>query len=917
GAQAFAAGDFPQAAEAFGRVEADFGGEPDWRSGALPRRLLPLRGFASLRAGRADAAADDLAAFLEQYPGDAGQRGFARFALALACEQAGRWTDALGHFETFETEHPGTAQATLARLRRAEILFADARPDEALSLLTAMADDPGVAESFRTQARLRACEWAVELGRDALAADLLLGAPWNVATMPEIGVLAFAALETGDRMLAAGRADDAVRAYRLVPPKRQLVAAQRERLGDFERLIAERAPAAIGSGLFWTDYYRARLDRVRAQLATLEAAEDYSWPLRLRQGQAMLLAGRGREAWLCFETVATTSEATEEVRRDGHYRWILAAAELARWDDALVIARDYVERFPESTLAAEAFHLIARAHLERQDFTSAEAVLGDIVTRFPDSSTAVRARFTRGWVRTMREDYPAARDDFAGCVAAEPSGPLAAQAGLWIGLTHHFAREFEQALAAFDALVAAHPRDPQLPEILYRRGATLYAMRDFVRAREAMSGFVSTYRMHARHPEALVLLGDILMGSGDLAEARRHFAEVPVEATDSFVYAAFQIGKILRAQARYADMAEHFSSYVRRAGSSPLPRVSEALYHLGWAEEQRGHAAAALPVYAEALARFGDDPAAAEVGTTLNALQRLSRRLQRTETTDAAIDPAMHRLVGGDFAGWLHEERERARAAARATWHARLTLALADVHLSRREPTQAEVLLLELVGSAPLEALDAAGLARVGMTLQSIGSEEAEAYFHRLLAAYPRCPERAVAYVGLATSSARGRRPADALAWIARFDRETPGHPLAPQAGLLAGEVLEQTGRHDEAAKRYDSVLRLKAARGRAHAQALTGLARCARAGGDPSRAIAYFQRVYTLHRAQGDLAAIAYLESAPLFEALGDAAAAAATYREMLGLAGVGDEVQRAHARRALATLEQRLSTTSTPDAS
>src|SRR5690606_625971 len=130
-------------------------------------------------------------------------------------------------------------------------------------------------------------------------------------------------------------------------------------------------------------------------------------------------------------------------------------------------------------------------------------------------------------------------------------------------------------------------------------------------------------------------------------------------------------------------------------------------FHLGWAEEQRGHAAAALPVYAEALARFGDDPAAAEVGTTLVALQRLSRRLERAEAEGGAVDPMMRRIADGDFAGWLQEERERARMAARATWHARLTLALADLHLSRKQPAQAEVLILELAGSTPIEALDA------------------------------------------------------------------------------------------------------------------------------------------------------------------------------------------------------------------
>jgi len=906
GAQAFVAGDFAHAADVFGQVESAFGSENEWQSGALPRRILPLRGFAGLRAGRANDAADDLAEFLERFPEETGQRSFVLYALALALQQSGRTDEALARFAMFETEHPGTAQAALARLQRAEILFGTARPDEGFTLLHQLAGDAAAADSLRIQARLRALEHAVELRRDALAADLLFGQPWTVATMPEIAVLAFAAMETGDRMLAAGRAEDAVRAFQLVPPKRHLLVAQQIRLDELRRLFDERAPAAAsGSGMFWVDFYRARIERIAGQLETLRSAEDYSWPLRLRLGQALLLAHREREAWLCFESVAMSTDASEDLRREGHYRWILAAAGLARWEEALAVARGFVERYPASALAPEAFFLIARAHLEQQHYAAAEPVLSDILTRFPDHPAAQRSRFTRGWVRTMREDYAAARADFEACIAAAPDGPLAAQAGLWCGLTHHFARERAEALATFDALAAAHPKNPLLPEILYRRAVTLHAMRDLPRARAGMEHFVTTYRMHARHAEALVLLGDILMGAGELAEARRRFAEVPPEAVDSFVYASFQIGKILRAQGDAAGMIAHFSAYVRTAGEQRLPRVSEALFHIGWAEENLGRPEAALPVYAEALARFGDDPAAAEVGSTLAALHKLSRRLARAAVPATSPDPAMQRIAAGDYEGWLRDERAAARDLA--TWHARLTLALADLHAARREPAQAELLVLELAGSTPPNALDAPALARVGLTLQSIGSQEAAGYFQRLLSVHPRSPERAAAFLGLATEAAERRRYAEALAWTARFEEETPAHPLGPRVALLAGGVLEQTGRHQEAELRYDALLRLKSARGRPHAEALAGLARCARAGGDAARAIACYQRVYTLHRAQGDLAAEAYLQSAPLFEQLGDTAAAAATYRELLALADVGDASQRDRARTELEALERR----------
>ncbi len=904
GAQAFAAGDFPQAADAFGQVESVFGRETAWASGTLPRRLLPLRGFAALRAGRASDAAADLATFVERFPEETAQRGFALYALALALQQAGDSDAALSRFLEYEAMHPGSAQAALARLQRAEICFASARPDEGFRVLDELRLDATLAESLRGQARLRALEQAVALRRDDLAAGLLLHEPWGVTTMPELGILAFAAMETGDRLLAAGRAYEAVRAYQLVAPKPRLVAAQRERLEAMRRSFDQRAPAvSMGSGLFWVDYYRGRIHRIETQLLALERAEDYSGALRLRLGQAMLLAGRAHEAWLCFESVALAPGAHDELRREGHYRWILSAAELARWDEALAIAGAFVERHPASDLAPEAFFLIARAHLEQKDYAAAEPVLSQILERFPAHPAALRSRFTRGWVRTVREAYAAARADFEACIATAPDAPLAVRAGLWRGMTHHFARERAEALAVFDALAAAHPHDPLLPEILYRRATTLYAMRDLARARTGLEHFVAEYRMHPRFAEALVLLGDILMGAGELDQARARFSQVTPEAADSYVYATFQIGKVLRAEGRHAALADHFRDFVRHASHARLPRVSEALHQIGWAEEQCGRAEAALPVYAEALARFGDDPAAGEVGAALTALHKLARRLGRTEAAALVSDDSMRPILAGDFEGWLRTARQEALKQRRHTWHARLTLALADLHLARREPAQAELLVLELA-ALPIEALDAVALARTGEALQAIGSEEAARYFHRLLAAHPQHPARAVALHGLAAEAAAAGRYEDALHWVARFDDETPAHALAIRTALLAGEMLEETGRHAEAATRYDALLRLKSARGRPHALALAGLARCAQADGEIPRAIACYQRVYTLHRAQSDLAAEAYLGSGPLFEQLGDAVAAAATYREMLALPDVGDSTQRERARDALGAL-------------
>lgn len=916
GTRAFAAGDYASAAATFRQIERDFGSEPEWQTGPLPRRLLPLRGFAELQAGLPADAIESLGAFIDRFPDDASQRSFVLYALALACRQNGELEEALTRFATFENENPLTAQAALARFQRAEILFELDRSDEAIALLQELAKD-AVSESLAAQARLRALQTAVELERDEVAEELLLGSPWAVNTMPEIAVLAFAAMELGDRLMADGQPDDAIRAYRLVLPRARLLSTQQTRLEELQALFAERAPTvAGGSGSFWVDFYRARIARIEAQLEALRQSDDYTAPLRLRRGQAFLLAERHREAWLVFEHLALDEKLDLALRRSAHYRWILAAAGLERWNEALVIAREFVARHPGAAEAPEAFYLIARAHLESHRFPEAEAVLTDILERFPDHASAGRARFTRGWVRTMQERYSDARTDFDDYRAAYPDGPLRINAELWRALSFFFERRYDEALVAFDELAKTATAHPLYAEVLYRRGTTLYAMRDFPRARTEMEAFVENFRAHPRYAEALVLLGDILMGAGELKEARERFASVPMEVPASFVYAVFQTGKILKAENDYDAMVAHYARYAGRDDLPAQPRISEALYWIGWAEEQRGQPAAAMPVYFDALDRFGDNPTAGEVGPTLSALERLARRMRRSVDSTAASarveDPRMQPLLETDFGDWLETERQRALEESHFTYHARLTIALADRHARAREPYQEEARLLDLAGAVPIEALDATGLARVGLALQRIGSEAAKDHFERLLDVFPQSLERGAAFYGLAASAAQARSFPEARRWLAHFDAETPTHPLAPRAALLAGSVLEESGALSAAIEEYEALLRLKSGRGRTHAEALLGIARCYETLNDSTKAIAYCQRIYTLYRAYDDLVAEAYLHSAPLFEERDDLQAAAGTYREMLATAEIGDAAQRETARRALAALETRLATQS-----
>jgi tetratricopeptide (TPR) repeat protein len=106
----------------------------------------------------------------------------------------------------------------------------------------------------------------------------------------------------------------------------------------------------------------------------------------------------------------------------------------------------------------------------------------------------------------------------------------------------------------------------------------------------------------------------------------------------------------------------------------------------------------------------------------------------------------------------------------------------------------------------------------------------------------------------------------------------------------------------------------MKSARGRLHAEALRGLAETALAEGDSARAIACFQRIYTLYQAYDDLVAEAWFRSAGLFEERGDLAAAYKSYRELSENERLQDSVYLEPARRARDRLAPSITETEEP---
>lgn len=881
GQAAFAAGDYETALKAFDTIQTTFSREPEVSKRVFQLTVKPLHAYAALLSGETELAIQLFSSFVEEFPDDRTRLSFVLFNLARAHAEVSQYEKAIETYKRFVSLDPNRAEAALATLEAARLMFEADKIDEAFQTLDNLYEKQreGI---LRTKARLMALQEALDRGRTDQARDYMLNSDWSVDQMPELAVLAYAALEMGQQLLSGGEYADAIECYRLVPPYAMLLQAQQQRLLETKTRFEQRR-SSVGlyqGGQFWTQFYTRLIGRLEAQLEGLEEAEDYTIPLYMAFGQAYLLADRPREAWILFEHLARDPELSKQQQSEAHYRWILSAIEIGVWEDAFKIAQGFGKRFPDSPLVPDALHLLGSAYQGARQYADAIEVFTEFLNHHPDHRLAARTLFLRGFNQNLMNQPAKAREDFEQFIQKYPDNFLYMEARLWRALTYFAERNYEAALAALQELLPEVKGERLEPEVEYRIASTLYAMRDYETALTNTESYLERFPLHNRVNEARVLIGDIQMGKGELAAARAIFEAIDPEAGHLFTYSVFQAGKILRAVAGAAEEADsrdgfldahigHFQNYLTREDVPLKGRISEALYWVGWTHAERGEEDRAREVFKQALEQYGDDISSGEVPMIIDAYARIEKRLSSLSRQERETQ----------LKAWIDQAKVEAMEQDRLTYFARLNFYLQSM-VPPDDPTN---LIFEVVQKVPIERIDPEGLGLIASGMVERYPNVAEDYLVRLEDEYPDSRHRSFAYYARAKLLIQEGDYEEARAYLARFRAESPLHPLAIEVTLDYADTLTQTGDYEEAQVVLEDLLRLRTAKGRPHAEALLALSKNAETSGDIKRAVPYAQRVYNVYRAYHELAAEAYWMSALQFEALGDELAAYKTLEEML----------------------------------
>ncbi len=853
GSQAFAQGHYGQAAEAFRKLQALYSDEPDWSEARLSEKVLPIAGYAALKAGLYDQAIDSLETFLQQENATYSQETFAKYSIALALKRKGDFSSALDAFAAFRATSQSISQQSIARIHEADIHLKNEDFDAAIEILASIIESDS-AVRVRTQARLLSIREYLNRKDFPNTSRLLLESSWNSDTMPEMAMLAFLSIEAGDAFLQNDLPREALKAYQLVPSKDTLMVQQSAKLDQLKEVFESRRQSVGMGGIMWTDFYEHLIRSATAQLEALAQAEDYSDALLLRRGRASLLSNRPFEAWLLFERVARHSQAL--VAEQGQFHWILAAKELGDYPAAIEIARDYLKRYPSSESVDDALYLIAHTLMDAHRFDDAIQALSELAESAADSELRTSCLFQRGQCHLRTGNNRSARTDFEQVVEDAPKTPLAEKSQLWIGISLFLEQSFENALDVFETLADETRQSGLKGEALYRSACCLYSLYRYEESEDALRLLKRDYPGHPREYEAQLLLGDSLFAQNQLEDAIAQYHSIPPDFPELAHLAALQSSDAYCELGRPDDA---LTVLRRRAHLTQDPyETTEIRLISAQIQWESNDSPGALATLDQAIDEQGDNKNAE------NLFEVLSMR---------------HSLREFDFAQSYQQALERGQP----TLAARYGLLQALRYREHGQPFRSKEAILELANEIPLEALSPECLAHVGLELIALDFPNGVPMHERLIELYPESAYISFAYFGFARNESDSKHLDTALGWLNRIPDSDIDSPIYIDALALESQLRSQLGEYAAAQETLERILSFRWSNARQKANALIALAELQAAQGEPKQAIAYYQRVFTLYPGVTDAAAKGYLGSAQYLAKIDEPLKAQETLSEFL----------------------------------
>lgn len=317
----------------------------------------------------------------------------ARYGRGLARRQAGDAKAAIADLDAFLSANPPLDAKSNARYERglAQVAAQDFA-GAAATFVELLKEHEKYPDADKVRYELAWAYKSQEKNEEAAAQFRLLAAQY-----PDSNLAGESHFHVGESLYDQKKFDDAVKEY----------AAARQKSPPGE--LVEKAIYKLGWSYFQLKQFQPALDQFANQLESYPQG-PLSADSKFMKAECLYRLGKYMDALPAFKEATTAESLNDTLRTLGLLHGGQAAGQLKQWKDSVALLDQLLEKFPQTTYAAEARYERGWA---KQNLGDADAALADFESAAgARDHVGARARFMMGEIRFERKQYDEAVKDF-------------------------------------------------------------------------------------------------------------------------------------------------------------------------------------------------------------------------------------------------------------------------------------------------------------------------------------------------------------------------------------------------------------------------------------------------------------------------------------------------------------------------
>ncbi len=549
-------------------------------------------------------------------------------------------------------------------------------------------------------------------------------------------------------------------------------------------LAAGKAPAdLLDYGLGWLDYSDQKYDAAARHFLNVSNFQPQSglyWDAQYLLAGCEYLETKYDDAKAIYGRIAL--KAPSEVEETAAYWRGWCDYALGHYDFSLEEFKKVAET-SEGDLKARADWASAESAYEMKNYADAAGYYQKALKDQPSPGLLLDCYSGLGWSYFQQEKYQEAVEAFQNAVRQDPSAPLGLESQLRTGDCYYNLHDYPKAENAYRSLVDNHAGPPTELDAQEQIGWCAYRQEKFSDAINTWGALLKKSDTDNRKSRLIYWTAWAYFRLKDFDHASSEFKEVETDypkdplAPESHLREADCLFNLQR----FKDSKDTYQSFLDNYPDNPL--LPDALYGLQWSAEKLGEKETSSNVAKQFLEKFPNSPFASSVQ------YRMAEGLFHDEKFDDAIQA---------YKDLLAKYPDSSEAPRALFW-----MGTALVKIEKND--NAIPVFQELLKKYPSDPLALEGQFSLGSVYFETGKfQDALDAYTDIFTHYPDHRLATHALFNSAVCEKQLKHNDKALAYFQKLLKDYGNDPLAIEAGLQAGLLLEKTGKPEEALKAYE-----------------------------------------------------------------------------------------------------------------